>query len=90
MTRISSAQLEDDLQTYLAGVLTSEEPLVVALPGGKGNVVLLSENDFESWRETIHLLGEPAHAAQLMRSIQQADEGRFAEYDRDAVLKQLP
>ena len=39
----------------------------------------MSENDYERLMETVHLLKSPANAARLMRSIQEADEGKLIE-----------
>ena len=89
MIEVSAAQLEEDLQTCLDGVIGAPEPLVVTLSGEEGNVVLLSQERFESWRETVHLLGNPANAAQLMRSIRQTEDGRLVGYVADAILKPL-
>lgn len=34
------------------------------------NVVIMSQAQYDSWMETMHLLSSPANAAHLMRSIQ--------------------
>jgi antitoxin YefM len=49
--------------------------------GGKGNVVILSEAEFEGWQETVHLLRNPANAKRLLRSIQSADAGRTVDHE---------
>ncbi|MGY1452406.1 type II toxin-antitoxin system Phd/YefM family antitoxin [Streptomyces sp. SS8] len=49
-----------------------------------GNAVLVSEEDFASWQETIHLLRSPANARRLAESIAEAEEGR-AEGEGRAV-----
>jgi len=56
-------------------------PIVVTRQGGKGNVVILSEEEFQGWPETVHLLSNPANAARLLRSIRSADEGLAHEHD---------
>jgi antitoxin YefM len=40
-----------------------------------GNAVLLSEEDFTSWQETIYLLRSPANARRLAESIAEAERG---------------
>ncbi|MBV8703854.1 MAG: type II toxin-antitoxin system Phd/YefM family antitoxin, partial [Acetobacteraceae bacterium] len=30
-------------------------PIIVTRQGGRGNVVILSEDEFEGWQETVHL-----------------------------------
>jgi antitoxin YefM len=41
----------------------------------RGNAVLMSEDDYTSWQETIYLLRSPANAAWLASSIAQAEAG---------------
>jgi antitoxin YefM len=41
-----------------------------------GNAVLISEEDFTSWQETIYLLRSPANARRLAESIAEAEAGR--------------
>jgi antitoxin YefM len=40
-----------------------------------GNAVLLSEEDFSSWQETIYLLRSPANARRLAESVAEAERG---------------
>ncbi|MGW1183797.1 type II toxin-antitoxin system Phd/YefM family antitoxin [Streptomyces drozdowiczii] len=41
-----------------------------------GTVVIMSEEDYNAWEETMYLLRSPRNAARLMRSIEQMDAGR--------------
>ncbi|WP_375748969.1 type II toxin-antitoxin system Phd/YefM family antitoxin [Vibrio sp. HN007] len=43
------------------------------------NVVMMSESEFNSWRETIYLMSNPKNAAWLMESIAQAEKGEVSE-----------
>jgi antitoxin YefM len=54
-------------------------PILVTRQGGKGNVVILSEQEFEGWQETLHLLGNPANAMRLLESVREADAGLTVE-----------
>ncbi len=40
-----------------------------------GNAVLISEDDFTSWQETIYLLRSPANARRLAESVAEAERG---------------
>ena len=62
-------------------VVDGRVPLVVTRQGGKGNVVMLSEEEFVGWQETVHLLSNFRNAARLLESIQQADTGLVAKRD---------
>ncbi|MFP8904948.1 type II toxin-antitoxin system Phd/YefM family antitoxin [Streptomyces atacamensis] len=50
----------------------------VHITSRNGNAVLVSEEDFASWQETIYLLRSPANARRLAKSIVEAEEGRLA------------
>ncbi|WDT88990.1 type II toxin-antitoxin system prevent-host-death family antitoxin [Streptomyces sp. SCSIO-PteL053] len=41
-----------------------------------GTVVIMSEEDYNAWEETMYLMRSPRNAARLMRSIEQMDAGR--------------
>jgi antitoxin YefM len=60
------------MSRYFDQVADDREPLVVTRTGGKGNVVIMSEAEFEGWQETVHLLSSPKNAKRLMASIRQA------------------
>ena len=57
----------------------SRAPTLVTRQGGKGNVVIPSEEEFEGWQETVHLMSSPANAERLLRSIRSADAGATQE-----------
>ncbi len=59
----------------------SRVPILVTRQGGKGNVVILPEAEFEGRQETVHLLRSPANARHLLQSIQFADAGRTTEHE---------
>ena len=63
-------------------------PLLVTRQGGNGNVVLLSEAEFESWQETVHLMRSPANAKRLLASIRSADAGSLQE--RELISDRQP
>jgi antitoxin YefM len=48
----------------------------VHITSRNGNAVLLSEEDYTSWQETIYLLRSPANARRLAESIAEAEAGR--------------
>jgi len=78
MPHISFTDLRRNLARFLDDAAQSRAPIVVARPGGKGNVVLLAEDEFRSWQETVHLLSSPANAERLLRGIRDVDAGTFA------------
>ena len=60
----------------LYGVTTQHaEPRIVVTDQG-GQVVVMPLDEFNSWKETLYLLSNPANAAHLRRSIAQANSGQ--------------
>ena len=75
MAQVSFTELRQKMAAYFDQVSTNREPLVVTRQGGKGNLVLLPEEEFAGWQETVHLLNSPKNARRLMASIRQAKAG---------------
>ena len=76
MPNVTYATLRRDLAQYLDTVTESRAPLVITRPGGKGNVVMLAEEEFAGWQETVHLLRSPANTKRLLRATKAADAGK--------------
>ncbi|CAG9180649.1 Antitoxin YefM [Cupriavidus laharis] len=45
------------------------------------NVVIMSQDQYDSWMETMHLLSSPANATRLMRSIKQHRAGMAEKHE---------
>jgi antitoxin YefM len=75
VAHVSFTDLRQNMATWFDRVTDDREPLLVTRQGGKGNVVILSEEEFAGWQETVHLLSSPTNAARLLASIRQLDEG---------------
>ncbi len=73
MSRITYTELRQNLARYLDEAVESRAPIVVTRQGGKGNVVMLSEDEFAGWQETVHLLSNPVTVQRLLRSIRAAN-----------------
>jgi antitoxin YefM len=79
MGHVSMTELRQNMARYLDEAVANREPLLVTRQGGKGNVVIMSEDEFAGWQETVHLLSSPKNATRLMRSIRQAKAGGAQE-----------
>jgi antitoxin YefM len=80
MAYVSYSELRANLATYMDAVCDDRAPLFVTRQNAR-SVVLMSEDDYESLMETVHLLKSPANATRLMRSIREADEGKLTEHE---------
>ena len=81
MTTVSFTDLRNHMGTYFDRVAEDREPLVVTRPGGKENVVVISESEFAGWQETVHLLSSPANAERMARSLREVRAGGATEHD---------
>lgn len=44
-------------------------------------MVIVAEDEWSGWQETVHLLSNPANATRLLESIRQADAGELHEHN---------
>lgn len=86
MAHITCTDLRQNLTRYMDEAVRSGEPIVVTRQSGRGNVVFLSESEFESWKETVYLMRNPANARRLLASIKPADAGE----DQSARTASVP
>ena len=77
MTRhISYAEFRKNLAKYMHAA--SDGPILIKRDAG--SFVLMSEEEFEGWKETLYLLRSPANAKDLLKAIEDADAGKFTEH----------
>ena len=81
MTHVSYTELRQNLSRYLDEAVEARAPLVVTRQGGKGNVVMISEEEFTGWQETVHLLSSPRNAERLLRGMRQFEAESGTEHD---------
>ena len=81
MTHVSYTELRQNLSRYLDEAVDGRAEIVVTRQGGKGNVVMISEEEFCAWQETVHLLSSPRNAERLLRGIAQAESGELTPQD---------
>jgi antitoxin YefM len=80
MSHVSYTELRTHLAEYMEKVCDSRAPLVVTRQNAR-SVVMISEDEYESIMETLHLLRSPANAARLLHSIESADAGTLTEHE---------
>lgn len=81
MVHVSYTELRQNLARYMDEAIANGAPILVTRQAGKGNVVIISQEEFEGWEETLHLLRSPANAARLLRSIQSAEADGSEEHE---------
>ncbi len=75
MQAITLEEAKLNLSRLVEQVLADAEPRIVVTDQG-GQVVVMPLDDFNSWKETVYLLSNPANAAHLRRSIAEAEAGK--------------
>lgn len=75
MQAVTLKDAKRNLSRLIEQVLADAEPRIVVTETGE-QVVLMPLDEFNSWKETLYLLGNPANAANLRRSISEAVAGQ--------------
>lgn len=76
---ITASEARKNLFPLIEKVNNDRSP--VHITSRNGNAVLMSEEDFSSWQETIYLLRSPANARRLAESVAEAEEGRAVPHE---------
>lgn len=79
-SHVTYTDFRERLAAYMDQVWDSGAPLHVTRQGGKA-VVVMSEDEFDGWMETVHLLRSPANARRLLQSIAAANAGELQAHD---------
>ena len=80
MNAVTVTEAKQHLEQLIDQVIADAEPTIVVTDAGQ-RVVVLSLDEFNSWRETLYLLANPANAAHLRRSIAEFQTGHASEQD---------
>jgi antitoxin YefM len=78
MGHVSYSEFRQNLARYMDEVADSNAELHVTRQGAR-SVVVLSEAEFNSMTETLHLLRSPANAEDLDRAIASIEQGNVIE-----------
>lgn len=80
MRALSYSETRENLKSVMDRVCRDHEPLVVTRRRGE-NIVLISQEDYESFVETDYLLSSPANAKHLLESLAQAKRGELVSLE---------
>ena len=75
--KLTIAKFESNLNRELD--LISEDKvnqLIIKRPKGKGNIVLISEAEFNSMQETLYLISSKKNRERILESLQQLKDGK--------------
>ena len=72
----SISDFRKNIAADIDAVVTDLEPLIITRTGGKSAVVVMSLEEFESWKETLHLSSTQANAERLARGNADFEKGK--------------
>ena len=78
MNAVTIKQAKISLEQLIEQVISDADPVIICNDQGT-KAVLMSLDEFDSWKETLYLLSNPANAEHLRRSIAEARSGKTAE-----------
>ncbi|GEK15904.1 type II toxin-antitoxin system Phd/YefM family antitoxin [Aliivibrio fischeri] len=80
MTVLNYSEFRSNLKSVCDQVVNDCDTTVIHRRDAE-NVILMSESEFNSWKETVYLMSTPANAKWLMDSIAQAERGKLLQKD---------
>ena len=80
MRAISYSHARDNLKAVLDRVVAERAPLAIARQRGEG-AVLISESEWASIEETLHLLSSPRNAERLLDAVRGLESGGGEEHE---------
>ena len=75
----SISDFRKNIAADIDAVVNDHVPLIITRTGGKPAAVVMSLEDFESWKETIYLMSSPSNAEELRASIAELRAGGGTE-----------
>ncbi len=78
MNVVTVEEAKRSLDSLIKKVFSDAEPAIITTDSGQ-QIVLLSLDEFNAWKETAYLLSNPANAARLRQSIEEAQTGKTHE-----------
>ncbi|MGH7885154.1 MAG: YoeB-YefM toxin-antitoxin system antitoxin YefM [Thermodesulfobacteriota bacterium] len=76
MKTITYSEARQKLSKTMNEVIEAHAPVTITRSKGKGDVVLMSLEEYESLQETFYLLKSPKNAKRLLESIKELEAGK--------------
>jgi antitoxin YefM len=78
MHAVTMKEAKLNLERIVEQVIADAEPAIIVTESG-GQVVFLPLDEYNSWKETLYLLSNPANADRLRESLAEARAGNVQE-----------
>jgi antitoxin YefM len=84
MSHVTFTEFRANMASHMDKLEQDRDQLVVTRQGHEPMVVMPLK-DLQGWEETLYLLGNPANAERLKRSIAQLENGKTIEVDPETM-----
>ncbi len=85
MAIVNQSEFRANMAKLMDQVDDDSKELIITRTGGKKHMVMITLDEYESWKETDYLLSSPANAAMLRESIKELDEGKGIAFTIDEL-----
>lgn len=85
MKIVSLSELRANIAKHFDEIENDHDELIVTRQN-REPMVVMSLADFESWKETMHLLASPANRDRLLQSMKELDDGRGTPRTMDELV----
>lgn len=81
MKIVNYSDFRTSLKTHLDNVIADHDTLFVPRGNGEESVVVMSLSEYNSLKETLHLLRSSKNRARLLESIERTENGQSEKHD---------
>ena len=86
--KLTIAEFERNMDSELDQIAqNTQDYIIIKRPKGKRNLVLLSQEAFNSMEETLYLLSSPNNRKHLLESIQELNDGKGIKFKLEDIWK---
>ena len=84
MTAVPYTTVRQNFKTFMQKVCDDQAPITITRQGGE-SVVMMSEQEYSSIRETLYLMSSPANAQRLLEAKERTRRGEYESHELISV-----